>query len=137
VLRVWVRRRKGKREEVWTESPGDQERKWKQNGSGMRGKEGRLGHGHMGRGGHELGLAMHYLSTLCRQTAPEIALRLFQGWPTHRVGGLRPSSTPLDAPRRTPMDWNRGSRSESRWDMGNWGQVGKRRSGLSRPLAVL
>jgi hypothetical protein len=25
------------------------------------------------------------------------------GWPTRRVGGLRPSSIPLDTPRRTPM----------------------------------
>jgi fatty acid desaturase len=27
----------------------------------------------------------------------------FQGWPIRRVGGLQPSSTPLDTPRRTPL----------------------------------
>jgi hypothetical protein len=31
-------------------------------------------------------------------------LRSFQGWPARRAVGLRPSSTPLDTPRRTLMD---------------------------------
>jgi hypothetical protein len=31
------------------------------------------------------------------------AVRLFQGWPAHRMGDLWSSSTPL-TPRRTPMD---------------------------------
>jgi hypothetical protein len=30
-------------------------------------------------------------------------LQLFQGWPANRVGSMRPTSTPLDTPRRTPM----------------------------------
>jgi hypothetical protein len=30
-------------------------------------------------------------------------LTTFQGWPVSRAGGLRPYSTPLDTPRRTPM----------------------------------
>jgi hypothetical protein len=37
-----------------------------------------------------------------------------QGWPAHRAGSVRPSSTPLDTPRRTPMDftlWLRKERS--------------------------
>jgi hypothetical protein len=46
---------------------------------------------------------MPYPSTPCGLTTPETALRPFLGWPGHRAGGLRPSSTPLDTPRRTPM----------------------------------
>jgi hypothetical protein len=42
-------------------------------------------------------------STPCGRVTPETALRLFQGWPAHRAGGVRPSSTPLDTLRRTPM----------------------------------
>jgi hypothetical protein len=33
-------------------------------------------------------------------TTPETAERPFQGWPAHRAGGLRPSSTPFG--RHTP-----------------------------------
>jgi hypothetical protein len=63
-------------------------------------------HGHMARGGHALpkvsfGPAMPYPSTPCGWDTRETALWSFQGWPAHRVGGLRPSSTPLDTPRRT------------------------------------
>jgi hypothetical protein len=65
-------------------------------------------HSRMARGGHGLpkvspGPAMPNPSTPCERETPETALRLFQGCPTHRVCGLRPSSTFLDAPRRTPM----------------------------------
>jgi hypothetical protein len=47
--------------------------------------------------------AMPYLSMLCRQAIPETALRSFPGWPARKAGGLQPSSTPLDTPRRTPI----------------------------------
>jgi hypothetical protein len=66
------------------------------------------GHECLARGGHglpkvSLGPVMPYPSTPCRQTTPETALRLFQGWPTSRVCGLQPSSTHMDTPRRMPM----------------------------------
>jgi hypothetical protein len=50
-----------------------------------------------------LGPAMPYPSTLCGPATPETALWPFQGRSACRAGGLRPSSTPLDTPRRTPM----------------------------------
>jgi hypothetical protein len=67
-----------------------------------------FGHGSMAMGGHGLpkvlpGPAMPYPSTPCRQATPITALWPFQGWPAHRAGRLRPFSTPLDTPRRTPM----------------------------------
>jgi hypothetical protein len=37
----------------------------------------------------------------CGQATPQTALQPFGGWPTHRVGGLRPSSSFLDTPRCT------------------------------------
>jgi hypothetical protein len=41
--------------------------------------------------------------------ARKTALWPFLGWPAHRTGGLRPSSTPLDTPCRTslsgPRSW--------------------------------
>jgi hypothetical protein len=49
------------------------------------------------------GLAMPYLFTPCGWATPETALWLFWGWPACKAGGLRPSSTPLDTPRRTPV----------------------------------
>jgi hypothetical protein len=65
-------------------------------------------HMHMARGGHGLpkvspGPAMPYPSTPWGRATPEMNLRLFLGWLTRRASGLRPSSTPLDTPRRTPM----------------------------------
>jgi hypothetical protein len=36
--------------------------------------------------------------------SPETALRPFEQWPVRRVGVLRPSSTPLDTLRHTPME---------------------------------
>jgi hypothetical protein len=62
----------------------------------------------MGGPGHGLlevspGPAMLYPSTHYGRATPEAALWPFQGWPTHRIGCLRPSSTPLDTPRRAPM----------------------------------
>jgi hypothetical protein len=53
----------------------------------------------MARGGHglrkvSLGPAMLASSVPCGQATPETALELFLWWPTHRVGGLCPSSTP-------------------------------------------
>jgi hypothetical protein len=65
-------------------------------------------HGRMARDGHGLpqvspGPAMPCLSTTRRWATPETASWAFQGWVTHRAASLRPSSTPLDTPRRTPM----------------------------------
>jgi hypothetical protein len=40
---------------------------------------------------------------LCRQATPETALQPFQGWPTHRTGSQRLSSTPLNTPCGTHM----------------------------------
>jgi hypothetical protein len=69
-------------------------------------------------------------STLCRRTTSEMALRLFQGWPAHRAGGLRPSSTILDTPHRTSIPitctklGQRVTRPHVRfvWRLGNSGQ---------------
>jgi hypothetical protein len=41
-----------------------------------------------------------YPSMPSGQNTPELVLWLFQEWPTHRAGGLQPSSTP----HRTPME---------------------------------
>jgi hypothetical protein len=65
-------------------------------------------HGRMARGGHGLPKvspvpAMPYPSLPCGWATTETALQPFLAWPTHRAGGLRSSSTPLDNPRRTPM----------------------------------
>jgi hypothetical protein len=47
---------------------------------------------------------MPYSSTpYGRATPEEVAVIGFEGWPARRAGGLRPSSTPSDSPRRTPM----------------------------------
>jgi hypothetical protein len=59
----------------------------------------------MARGIHGLpkfspGSAMPDPSTPCGRATPQTALQLFLGWPTHRAGGLRPSSSPLDTPCR-------------------------------------
>jgi hypothetical protein len=66
-------------------------------------------HERMARGGHGLpkvlpGTALPDTSTPCGQATPETTLRLFLGWLTRKAGSLRPSSTPLDTPRRTPME---------------------------------
>jgi hypothetical protein len=55
-------------------------------------------HGCRARAGHGLskvflGLAMPYPSTPYGWATPKTALRLFQGWPARRLGGLQPSST--------------------------------------------
>jgi hypothetical protein len=62
----------------------------------------------MARGDHGLpkvspGPAMPYSSMTCGHATPQMALWAFQGWPAHRAGDLRASSTPLDTPRCTPM----------------------------------
>ena len=62
----------------------------------------------MARGGHGLpkvspGPAMPDPSTPCGRATPETALRPFQGRVAHRAGGLRPSFTLLETPRRMPM----------------------------------
>jgi hypothetical protein len=62
----------------------------------------------MARGGHGLpkvliGPAMPYPSTLCGFATPKTAFQAFQGWSARRVGGLWPSSVPLDTPFRPPV----------------------------------
>jgi hypothetical protein len=69
---------------------------------------GGVGHGRMARCGHGLpkvspGPAKPYPSMPWGRVTPETALLSFLGWPAHKAGGLRPSSTPLDTPRRTPL----------------------------------
>jgi hypothetical protein len=66
-------------------------------------------HRRMARSGHGLpkvspGSAMPDPSTPRERTTPATAMQPFQGWPAHRAGSLRPSSTSLDTPRRTPMN---------------------------------
>jgi hypothetical protein len=61
----------------------------------------------MARGDHGLpnvspAPAIPYPPTPCGRATSETALRPFQGWPSRRAGGQRPSSTPLDTPHRTP-----------------------------------
>jgi hypothetical protein len=46
---------------------------------------------------------MPYLSMPCGQATPEMASLPLQGWPTHRVESLRPSSNSLITPRHRPM----------------------------------
>jgi hypothetical protein len=70
--------------------------------------EGLCANGRKAGGGHGLPkispkLAMPYTSTPCGRATPETALQSFQVSPTHRAGGLWPSSTPLDTPRVTSM----------------------------------
>jgi hypothetical protein len=65
-------------------------------------------HVRMGRGGRGLPKvsttpAVPDPSTPCRRVTPEMVLRMFQGWPACKEGGLQQSLTPLDTPRRTPM----------------------------------
>jgi hypothetical protein len=62
----------------------------------------------MARGSHELSKvspwpAMLDPSTPFGRATPKMALQPFQGWPSRRTDGLRPSSTLLDTPRRTPI----------------------------------
>jgi hypothetical protein len=61
-------------------------------------------HGRVARGGHGLykvllGPALPYPSTACGRATPETAKRP----QSRRPGGPKPSSTPLDIPRHTPM----------------------------------
>ena len=70
-------------------------------------------HRRMAGGGHGLpkvspGLAMPNPSTPCGQATTETALWPFLGWPACRASGLRPFSTPVDAPRHAPlhMGWS-------------------------------
>jgi hypothetical protein len=63
----------------------------------------------MAWGGHgfpkvSLGSAMPDPSTPCGWAIPETALWPFQGWPACKADGLRLSSTPMDTPRRTPLN---------------------------------
>jgi hypothetical protein len=65
-------------------------------------------HVRMARGGHALPKvsprpAMPNPSTPCGWATPETTFQPFQGWPASRAGNLRPSSTLLDTPRRTPI----------------------------------
>jgi hypothetical protein len=62
----------------------------------------------MAKGGHGLpkvsaGLTLPNLSAPYWQAMPETALWPFQGWLACKAGGLQPSFTILDTPRRTPM----------------------------------
>jgi hypothetical protein len=64
-------------------------------------------HRRIARGGHEvpkvsLGPALPKPSSPCGQATPETALWPYQGWLVRRASVLRPSSTPLDTPHRTP-----------------------------------
>jgi hypothetical protein len=52
------------------------------------------------------GPAMLDPSTPCGRPTPEMALMPFRGWPAGKRGGLRPSSTPLETPRRTGLFFN-------------------------------
>jgi hypothetical protein len=83
--------------------------------------------GRMARGCHGLPKfsptpAMSNPSTPCGRSTPETDLWPFQGWPARKAGGLRPSSTPLVTPRRTPLEAftpssrPRGSPSMPRFD---------------------
>jgi hypothetical protein len=81
----------------------------------------RLLQARMARGIHRLpkvslGPAMPYPSTPFGRATPKTALQPFLGWPACRAGGLRPSSTPLDTPRRTGLV---GAQTERPiiWDM--------------------
>jgi hypothetical protein len=74
-------------------------------------------HRHMARGGHELpkgslGPFMPYPSKPCGRATLEMALQLFQEYPTHRASSLRPSSTPLGTPRHTPMLFTLGNQND-------------------------
>jgi hypothetical protein len=62
----------------------------------------------MAIGGHGLpkvspGPASPDPSTPCGRATPLIGLRLFQGCPTRRAGGLLPSSTLMNTQRHTPV----------------------------------
>jgi hypothetical protein len=48
--------------------------------------------------------AVSYPCTPCGRASPTKALQVFQGWPARKTGGLRPSSAPLNNPRRSPME---------------------------------
>jgi hypothetical protein len=68
-------------------------------------------HKRMARGGHglpkvSLGPAMPYPNTPCGLATSETALRLFQGWPVYRAGGLQPSYYPLGHPTPYASDFD-------------------------------
>jgi hypothetical protein len=69
-------------------------------------------------GGHGLpkvllGPAMPDPPTPFGLATTEMAFQPFQRLPTHRAGGLWPSFTPLDTPRRTPMTQNLATEHKS------------------------
>jgi hypothetical protein len=100
-------------------------------------------HRRMRRGGHGLpkvspGPALPYPATPCELATPKTALWPFLRWPSHRVGGLRPSFALLDTPRRTPMRQIASMTQVLFWGFANchrcmaWGVQGSRR----RPQAL-
>jgi hypothetical protein len=79
----------------------------------LQGSPGSWAYGRGGPTGYGLlkvlpGPAMPYPCTPCGRATPETALREFQGRHTCRAGYLKPSSTPLDTPRRTSMTMSSG-----------------------------
>jgi hypothetical protein len=75
-------------------------------------------HGRMAKGGLglpkvSLGTAICYPCMPCGQTTSETTLRLFQGWPTHRAGGLRPYYTLLDYPTPYAYAFRKEAESET------------------------
>jgi hypothetical protein len=55
----------------------------------------------------------------CRRATPKTTSRLFQGLSAHRAGNLRPSSTFLDTPCRTPLDKTSDEKNRSETDSGS------------------
>jgi hypothetical protein len=75
----------------------------------------------MARGGYELpkvspGPAMPNPSMPCGRATPETTLQPFLEFPAHRAGGLRPSSTLLDTPRRTLVRGTNGADLQAAFD---------------------
>jgi hypothetical protein len=60
------------------------------------------------------GPALSNPSTPCGRATPKTALWPFLGWSACRAGSLRPSSTPLDTPRRTDLVRSSTSPSHTR-----------------------
>jgi hypothetical protein len=63
------------------------------------------------------GPAMPDPSTPCGRATPETALHQFLVWPDRKAGGLRPSSTPLDTPRRTGLNKHKW---QLQWNLTYW-----------------
>jgi hypothetical protein len=68
-----------------------------------RGRQARTGRGIHGLPKVSYGPAMSNPNTPCGRATLQTALRLFGGWPAHRVGGLQPSSSPLNTPSHTGL----------------------------------